>query len=106
MSESSNFFQSLSYNLAANKWLASTIRSLAGVNTETLLSLELRADKIELVKEFFIDLKMSFEIKLVNEIPPEYKCDDIQVYSIKRIGQNLKGSPDPKFNSSLGTISE
>ena len=72
-------------NSAANDWLAATIKSLAGANTEILISIELRADKVELVKEFFIELKLDFEIKLVEKIPPEYKCDDIQLYSMKRL---------------------
>ena len=57
--------QGLTEILGANIWLADTIKALSRANTTVLISMELREDKVPLVKEFFIMLRDDFNLKLV-----------------------------------------
>ena len=68
----------------ANIWLADTIKALTKANTTVLISMELREDKVPLVKEFFIMLRDDFNLLLVEDIPEQWKCDDIQIWSARR----------------------
>ena len=70
--------------LAANMWLVSTLKALSGPDTTILISMELREDKIPIVKQVFTALRDDFILELVEDIPDEYKTDDIQIWKARR----------------------
>ena len=70
----------------ANIWLADTIKALTKADTTVLIALELREDKVPLVKEFFLELRDHFNLLLVDnqDLPEQWRCDDIQIWSARR----------------------
>ena len=46
--------------------------------------MELREDKIPIVKQVFTALRDDFILELVEDVPDEYKTDDIQVWKARR----------------------
>ena len=65
-------------------WLVSTLKALSGPDTTILISMELREDKIPIVKQVFTALRDDFILELVEDVPDEYKTDDIQVWKGRR----------------------
>ena len=65
-------------------WLVATLNALSGPDTTILISMELREDKIPIVKEVFSALKHVFILELVEDIPDDYKTDDIQIWKARR----------------------
>lgn len=47
--------------------------------------MELRAEKTKMTKSFFTKLmEKGFQLKLLDDIPDDYKTDDIQIWSATR----------------------
>lgn len=53
-----------------------------GPKTKMLMSLELRPEKMDMTKNFFRKLKeKKFQLQLETDIPEQFKCDEIQIWS-------------------------
>jgi len=71
---------------AAVGWLVSCLDALTSKETTVYISLELRPEKTAMVKLFFTKLKeKGFRLSLEDDIPEAYKCDDIQIWSARRL---------------------
>ena len=72
--------------LAAVTWLAACLDTLTAKETKVFISLELRPEKTEMVKDFFRKMVASeFKFTLETDIPEDYKSDDIQIWSAKKL---------------------
>ena len=60
----------------------SCLDALMGPKTKMIMSLELRPEKMEMTKNFFRKLRQKgFQLQLETDIPEQFKCDEIQVWS-------------------------